>query len=222
MINYMLKVSWIACSILIFISHTAMGSGGSLISSGALGSQCGSETGHRQLIEFQSSGEILSVIPQDGLIRLITLHAPGLNKGHLIIRELDLPDEEKSVQISTPKRYHSHIKRATIYLRPSSSGLSLYQKYENGWRCIEPIKLITTGTSMGANSNELWAYPVDHLGHFRFSKAGADKMTISDHDLFQMGSVRIGIFPWFCAGILFATIAILSLIIHKMELRRGN
>ena len=222
MIYYMLKVSSIACTILIYFSHIAMGSGGSLISAGALGGRCGSETGHRQVVEFQSNGEIFSVTPKDGLIRLITLHAPSLNRGHLIIRELDLPDEEKSVLISTPEKFHSHIKRATIYLRPFSSGLTLYQQHENGWRSIEPIKLITSGASTGANTNELWAYPVAHLGYFRFSKTSADRSTISDHDLFPMGSVRIGIFPWICAGMLFMTIGILSLIIHKMELRRGN
>jgi hypothetical protein len=199
-----------------------MGSGGSLISAGALGRQCGSDTGHRQAIEFQSSGEILSVIPEDGIIRLITLHAPGLNKGHLVLRELDLPDEEKSVLISMPKKFHSQIKRATIYLEPVSSGFTLYQRHENGWRPIEPITLIAPGDLAGSDYKELWAYPVTHLGHFRFTEASADGMSMSDDDLFPMGSVRIGIFPWICAGMLFMTTGILSFIIHKMERRRGN
>ncbi|MFC1788585.1 hypothetical protein ACFLZE_01560 [Thermodesulfobacteriota bacterium] len=228
--NYILRISWIACAFLLFQNNCGWGSGGSIISAGALGRCGGGETGYRQLIKLKVNGGILSAIPQNSPIRLITMYAPGLKDGHLIIRELELPDKQKSVLISAPTNIHSHVKRATIYLSPASSDVLLYQHYDSGWKRLEPIKLITPSHfSDQAGLDEMWAYSVTRLGHFRLSyrplRTHTDSVLISSDrkaGLIPMGSFRRGVFPWICAGFLFITIGTLSYIIHKIECKGAN
>ena len=230
MMHCILRISLIACALLLFQNNCGWGSGGSIISAGALGRFSGGETGHRQLVKLKVNGGILSAIPQNSPIQLITVHAPGLKDGHLIIRELKLPDAQKSVLISVPTTIQSHIKRATIYLSPASSDILLYQQHETSWKRLEPIKLITPShLSNQTGLNEIWAYSVARLGHFRLAYQPLSTHTTSalisadrKAGLIPMGSVRSGIFPWICAGILFITIGTLSYIIHKMECKGAN
>ena len=228
--HYIFRISWIVCAFLIFQNNCGWGSGGSIISAGALGRYSGGETGYRQLVKLKVNGGILSAIPQNSPIRLITVHAPGLKGGNLIIRELKLPDAQKSILISPPTTIHSQIKRATIYLSSAASDVLLYQQHESGWKRLEPIKLITTShLSNQAGLKEMWAYSVARLGHFRISYQplrthSASVLISADRKagLIPMGSVRRGVFPWVCAGILFMTIGTLSYIIHKMECKGTN
>ena len=230
MMHYILKISWIVCVFLFFQNNCGWGSGGSIISAGALGRYSGDETGYRQLVKLKVNGGILSAIPQNSPIQLVTLHAPGLKDGHLIIRELELSDAQKSLLISAPSTLHSLIKRATIYLSPVSSDLLLYQQHGSGWKRLEPIKLITSSQlSNQTGLDEIWAYSVARLGHFRLSYQPlrthpASSLISEDRKagLIPMGSVRRGVFPWICAAILFITISTLSYIIHKMECKGAN
>lgn len=222
MLRKILNINWVAWALFLCSSSSVLGSGGSLISAGALNSPGGSETGYRQLVELKTSGKIFNARPRKGQIRLITLVAPGLIEGHLIIRELDLHGNGVSVLISAPKKIHAQIKRATIFLESASNGMSLYQENEYGWERIEPIPLIATHAPIEGNSKALSAYTVSQLGNFRISNNSAIQQTISDYRMFPMGSVRTGVFPWICAGALFAAIGILSYVIHKMEQQGAN
>ncbi len=221
----LLKISLLSLiSIFVFYSMS-LGSGGSLISAGAIGGYDGNETGYRQLIKLHVNGKILSASPENGAIRMITLYAPGLSDGKLIIRELDLSGQGKTVLISASKKVRTKIKRATIYLEHSAKDVLLYQENENGWECLEPIKLIAPPQIKENGPNEIWAYSISDLGHFRLL-SGADKFqadTVSNLNigLFPMASINSGFFPWVCAGFVFIVIDIFSHIIHKME-RRGT
>ena len=219
----LLKISLLNMFGIFVFCSMSIGSGGSLISAGAIGGYNGNETGYRQLIKLHANGKILSASPENGAIRLITLYAPGLSDGKLIIRELDISDQEKTVLISTSKKVHTKIKRATIYLVPPSKEVLLYRESEIGWECLEPIKLIAPPHIKENGLNEIWAYSISDLGHFRLL-SGADKFqtdTISNPNigLFPMGSINRGLFPWVCAGLVFIIIGILSHIIHKIECR---
>lgn len=223
------RIIWISFLILFFQDNLSWGSGGSIISAGAFGSS-GGDTGHRQLIKLQVNGDLLSAIPQCSSIKLITIHAPGLKGGHLIIRELDLPDSQKSILITVPNGIRTHIERATIYLSSASDNFTLYHQNESGWGVIDPIKLITTSPLLNINGlDEILAYPVDRLGHFRIfyhpqkMRTGAvPNNTDLKTGTIPIGSVRRGLFPCISAGILFIVISILSYIIHKMERAGSN
>ena len=56
MMHYILKISWIVCVFLFFQNNCGWGSGGSIISAGALGRYSGDETGYRQLVKLKVNG----------------------------------------------------------------------------------------------------------------------------------------------------------------------
>jgi hypothetical protein len=219
--KYVVNAYWVICAIILFDYALGWGSGGSMVSSGAFNRLSGNDTGYRQFIKLQDNGDSFIAKPVKSSIRLITLKAPGLKKGTLIIREIDLPNKEKSVLITAPKKACSQIKRATIFLSPPSNTFFFYQEDEDGWQEIQPTRLIAVEESKRRTTDGIWAYPVDQLGHFRLSQnplsVTEDRMSGIKNNLFPMGSLHTGIFPTICAGVVFLFVSILSYVIHKIE-----
>ncbi len=208
--------------IFVFCS-VSLGSGGGVVSAGSFIGYGGNETGYRQLLKLHSNGEILSATPENSTVLMITLYAPGLAGGELIIREIDLSDQEKSILICTTEKIRTKIKRATIYLAPRTKDVLLYQESQNGWECLEPIQLIAPVPLIADGFNEYWAYSVTALGLFRISNGVVSPQTGTvfnpNNGLFPMGSINSGFFPWVCAGLLLNIIVLFSHIVHKMECR---
>ena len=207
---------------LLLPSHPGLGSGGSIISSGPLAGR-GGDTGYRQLLELKGKGDFFWVAPVDSPIRLITINAPGVNGGTLILRELAIEDQKTSLLVSAPDHIRPYILRATLYFSHEGGEVTCYQGIDDGWNRLEAIRMISMGSGQdGVDPDALWACPTDRLGLFVFSyqtpEALIDVTSMVRKDgLVPMGSVQKGIFPWICAGMVFLTIGILSYLIHKME-----
>ena len=226
--KFFVRLTMIAvCACLVFQSHPGFGSGGSVISAGVFGGQ-GGDTGHRQLIALERKGAVLCAIPENSPVRLITIDAPGVKRGHVILRELAIAGEKTSLLVSVPADIGPHIRRAILYLSPAYGKGACYQELDTGWRRVDPIRMIAPSLFHGQGGSEaLWACPVERLGHFVFSPPSpqtelGSPPTEEKAVSIPMGSVRKGVYPWICAGLFFITIGVLSYMIHHMECKESR
>ena len=96
------------------------GSTGGVTAVGAFSSAANDDTGARQWVMLHGTGGLLCGTPNHKLIELITVYAPGRDSGHLILRELKLPNGKQSILLSVPNSLMEKTLRTTIYLKASS------------------------------------------------------------------------------------------------------
>src|SRR5687768_6198908 len=87
---------------LILYSQPGWGTSGGVTNGGIFPKGAAHDTGVREWVKLVKTGEVLSAWPKHSSIALITVYAPSVNGGHLILRELDTADGKKSLLLSAP------------------------------------------------------------------------------------------------------------------------
>ena len=124
-------------------------------------------TGVREWIELENAGGLLKGAPPHDVLKLITVRAPGMERGHLIFRELETFDGRQSFLLTAPDKFADSIKRITLFLQPKSGGLELYEDVEGRWmkRLSQPIRVSQPNGYQGS-PNDLLAFSVKKPGFF--------------------------------------------------------
>ena len=157
---------FMAVNLLVSAQPTS-GSGGFGTSIVALSTEACDDTGVREWVELAGTSGLLCGRPKHKSIQLITVYAPGCDKGHLILRELEAPDASTLLLFSAPAPLMKNILRATIYLKGYHENLTLFEYVGCIWRRRTPQQVCVAATGGREASQEpLLAFSVEGLGLF--------------------------------------------------------
>jgi hypothetical protein len=188
------------------------------------------DTGSREWVELTGNNGLLSGKPKHKNIKLITVYAPGIDKAHLILREIVQADGRKSLLISTPDYLSKVTVRATIFIKSQTENLSL-AKYVNGqWAKIKPQSLrVDTENSINGSQDNLFSFSVSWLGAFMLYEGNPKELTISPKNTRYSsanellgGDIYYGMLPLVTSILLLAIGWITSRLLHKRELNIGK
>jgi len=157
---------FLAVNILVSAQPTS-GSGGFGTSIVTFSTEACDDTGVREWVELAGTSGLLCGRPKHKSIQLITVYAPGCDKGHLILRELEAPDASTLLLFSAPASLMKNILRATIYLKGYRENLILFEYVGGIWRRRTPQQVCVAATGGREASQEpLLAFSVEGLGLF--------------------------------------------------------
>ena len=209
----------------IFFGQPVYGSTGGVTTVGAFSGAANDDTGARQWVMLCGTSGLLCGTPNHKLLKLITVYAPGRDSGHLILRELKLPDGKRSILLSAPKSLMEKTLRATIYLKASSMNSELLERIGDKWVLRHPVQLnFASENSQGAADSDLLAYPVKRIGLYCLSESNSSELvgplavpgdTSGSRSL--GGSVTRGFLPWVSAALLLLIGWVVSYCLHIVE-----
>lgn len=154
-------------SIFLLSAQSVFGSGGSLVSVGPLLGGPSGDTGLRELVILEKKGDFLVGRPSYSAIKLITVYAPGAEENHLILREIDTPEGEKTFLLTATNSLQEKISRITLFVKPDSIYPSLWEYKDETWIPKQPQLIKVVGIKDNNNTEQrLYAYSVNNLGLF--------------------------------------------------------
>ena len=196
-----------------------------VISAGGYATASSGETGSRELIRLTKAGDLLVGRPKQSDIELITVDAPGMVEGHVIIRDISHADGSKSLLLAAPESFSGSTKRATIYVKNHSEKVVLLKHDGTSWirHLPQAIEVIDTKERHSSHYSFL-AFPVNGFGSFWLLDAAEahDTRTIaipagpSAEQLLGGGFSR-GILLCVCAILLLSLGWAISKRTHKIE-----
>ncbi len=203
------------------IAHATMG-GVSTI--GPLLTPGESSTAIREVIDLKKSGDLLIAKPHHGLVAMIALYAPGLNQGHLILRELLTPDGRQTLLLTAPDAVKAKVHRATLYTKGLPDNIVLLENINGIWQERLPQPFLTDSIQAGSESAQvIKAFPIKTLGFYWLLESTAG-VTVSAHapekisaTTLMGGNFTSGIFPSVIGILLFMLFGTVSRYIHKTE-----
>ena len=222
--QYFFMFSWLALtpSQVLAVSSGYLGSGGmtNLLQS--------EDTGFRQRVELRSFGGLLAGRPQASPVVLISIHAPNVSTGHVLLREIRHSPNEVSLLLISPPALESAVQRATIFIKKNKPSLALWEWIDGEWQARAPMRIHVAENRFGASTEqtEILAFSVDKLGLYFLSEADSlnplglrpppwnlDASSLLGGDIFR------GLLPGLSA--LFAVVAgvLLSVCWHHREKR---
>lgn len=213
---------------LILSNHSAFGTSGGVTNVGALASGATEDTGSREWVELLRAGDLLIGRPAIKDIKLITVYAPGVDKSHLILREVKLPDGRSSLFFGAPNKLSRKTLRATIYMKHSSLNLVLLENVEGRWIERRPQAIpITENVRSETLQDVIVAFSVDKLGSYwvleghsqTLGQISSISQKQSASSLLGGGYMR-GILPWAGAFLLLGIGWTLSRWTHSIERNR--
>lgn len=218
----MLLIGVVALSWVPAFSSPVMATMGGMTNVGPLFIQGESTTAIRELVELERSGELLVGKPRHALVDMITLHAPGLRDGHLILRELLTREGKQTLLLTAPESVMSHVQRATLYTRGLEESIALYEQIDDVWvKRLPQTFLIDSSMDTGMPNQMLRAFSVRTLGFYWLLKPSMTQSlqayspeAISPSTLMG-GKFTPGLLPSILGIILFLVCGILSRYIHK-------
>jgi hypothetical protein len=210
---------------LILFSQPVIGSGGGITSVGPFTKGTAGDTGSREWVDLVGKGGLLIGRPNHNIIKLITVYAPGLNKGHLILREIGLPDGKKSLLLSAPDYLLEKTQRATLYVKHHSINMSLLEYDGAKWKQRNPLSLrVDKENNNEVFQEKLLAFTVDGLGLFYLLDGNPSDLTLSNMLLpypsanaLLGGGLPRGLLPWMAAVLLLIGGWVISKLLYTME-----
>lgn len=162
MIKKLLAVCFFLLCKAVFASSIGVMNGGLVAGGGA------DDTGIRERVELTAVGGLLIGHPRHSEIELITVYAPGIEKSHLILREIQQASDKKSLLFTAPDFLTDKIHRATIYLRQPAGNLVFFETVKGEWlqRIPQPFLSVTNNNENTVSDNELLAVSVSGFGPF--------------------------------------------------------
>ncbi len=215
-------ISVITLILTIFFTPGVFATMGGVPTVGPLFSQGESSTAIRELVELERSGELLIAKPQHAFVEMITLHAPGLDDGHLILRELLTQEGQQTLLLTAPEKVITHIDRVTLYTRGLEEHIALYEHIDGEWvKHLPQPMLIDLPKEDGTSEHSLRAFSVKNLGfYWLLNPSMATELQTQSSDAISPrtlmgGKVIPGILPSIFGILLFMVCGVLSRHIHK-------
>ena len=209
-------------------SHAVLATMGGVPSAGPLFTQNESSTAIRELVELEKSGELLVARPRHALVEMITLYAPGLSQGHLILRELLTREGKQTLLLTAPDAVMTHVQRATLYTRGLRENVVLFENVNGVWEKRLPQSFEIESPIAGAVSAQaLRAFSVRTLGfYWLLEPATATSVIYHTPEAISAktlmgGKLTWGLLPSIFGILLFILFGALSRYIHKTEKIRG-
>ena len=203
-------------------SFPVMATMGGMTNVGPLFIQGESTTAIRELVELKRSGELLVGKPRHAFVDMITLHAPGLRDGHLILRELLTREGKQTLLLTAPESVMTHVLRATLYTRGLEESIALYEHIDDVWvKRLPQTFLIDSPVENRMPKQMLRAFSVRTLGFYWLLKPSmtqslqADTQNAISPSTLMGGKITPGLLPSILGIILFILCGILSRYIHK-------
>ncbi|MDY6853600.1 MAG: hypothetical protein SWO11_02665 [Thermodesulfobacteriota bacterium] len=211
--------------LLFFSGQQANATSGSVISGGAVSNGVAEETGFRECVELNGSDGLLYGRPNHKSVQMITAYAPGIDKGHLTLRELATKDAGYLLLLSAPDSLQESVGRVTIYLKHHNQHLALYEYEEEEWHYRRPylIQQVAEGVD-GIGPQNIMAFTMKGLGLFWLAEKNFSELSISTEvphaisaSLLLGGGIFRGILPWIWAFLLLFLARTISRRIYKSE-----
>ena len=203
-------------------SQAVLATMGGVTSVGPLFTQGDSSTAIRELVELEKSGELLVARPRHALVEMITLYAPGLDQGHLILRELLTREGKQTLLLTAPDAVMTHVQRATLYTRGLRENLVLLENVNGVWEKRLPQALVVASIREGGTSTQtLRAFSVKALGFYWLLEPATATSFVSHTPettsarTLMGGGVTWGLLPSIFGIVLFMVFGALSRWIHK-------
>jgi hypothetical protein len=224
----MILRTFVTCVLtLVFVvpfSQAVLATMGGVTSVGPLFTQGDSSTAIRELVELEKSGELLVARPRHALVEMITLYAPGLDQGHLILRELLTREGKQTLLLTAPDAVMTHVQRATLYTRGLRENLVLLENVNGVWEKRLPQSFVIESPIAGAVSAQtLRAFSVQTLGFYWLLEPAAARSVISHAPeatsarTLMGGKLIWGLLPSIFGILLFILLGTLSRYIHRTE-----
>jgi len=219
----MIKQFFAICLLLLSTSVVASSIGtmnGGLVAGGGADS-----TGYRERIELSRSGGLLVGRPKHSSIELITINAPEIADGHLILREIKPSAGRSSLLFSAPDSLVKNTRRITIYLPHDNEDFIFLEAYGGKWIKHELQPFSRTLKSKGsAVEGELLAVSVHGLGPFWLLENGSsttfDPLAENSHQSARLllgGDLKVALQP-LAIAILFLVFGWgISLLVHRLD-----
>ena len=216
----------IAC-VLIFVfgialPHDVRATMGGVTNVGAFLTPIENSTATREWIKLEESGGLLTAKPDHDLLEMITVYAPGIRHGHLILRELKTREGKRTLLLTAPDAVMAHVQRATLYIRGLQDDIVLFENVLGVWEKRLPQALVVASIREGGTSTQtLRAFSVKALG-FYWLLEPATATTFVSHTpettsarTLMGGGVTWGLLPSIFGIVLFMVFGALSRWIHK-------
>jgi len=204
----------------VFPSWATMGGYGNV---GAIMTQGDSSTATREWIELKTSGDLLAARPDHDLLAMITVYAPGLQHGHIILRELTTRDGKRTLLLTAPDEVLAHVQRATLYTRGLDEDMVLFENVHGRWeRRQSQLLVVASPTARNVSTEALRAFPVKTLGFYWLLESSSTPTVISHSPeatsarTLMGGEMTWGFLPSIFGIALFVIFRILSRYIHKV------
>lgn len=125
------------------------------------------DTGARERIELEPAGTLLTGRARISSVERIALLAPGVDRGHLLLREIELADGRRSLLLSAAPRIASKIERATLFMRLPSAHWVVDESAGGQVLRHVPQRIAADAELADSEANgELFAVAVRGLGPF--------------------------------------------------------
>ncbi len=163
-----MKRVWIHLSILCVTALTsvARGSGAGLTNIGTLSTGATGVTGARQWIRLRQTGHLLFGEVGEGTVEFLTISAPGVETGNVILREIEFPDGGKSILLSGQADLQASVERVCIYVRGDPRSSVLLQYHDGDWTEHRPNPVPPNSNDSASRDEVLLEFCVDGLGQF--------------------------------------------------------
>lgn len=195
------KTFYICTVTLLFFTsmlNEGMATMGGMTNVGPIFTQGESSTAIRELVELKPSGELLVARPRHAFVEMITVQAPGLREGHLILRELLTRDGKQTLLLTAPEEIVTQVERVTLYTKGLERSLVMLENINGVWEKHLPQSLLIDSRREEVVSNQmLQAYSARKLGFYWFLKPSMTDTIISHNsDPTSARTLMGGEFTW--------------------------
>ncbi|MCA9472162.1 MAG: hypothetical protein MRJ96_15255 [Nitrospirales bacterium] len=212
----------IICSSVLLCSSVVLGTMGGVTQGGPLFTQGGSSTAVREFVKLEKSGNVLVARPQHAFVKMITVYAPGLSEGHLILRELLTRDGRQTLLLTAPDEIQSRVQRATLYTAGLHESLVLLENVKGVWEKHFSQELAVDQHWSGAEQAETFRiFSVRHLGFYWLVNPSLVDSVVSHSPqvtsarTLMGGEISWGLLPSLLGIACFILLGALSRYIHK-------
>jgi hypothetical protein len=124
--------------------------------------------GSRQLVSLEASGGLLVGVPRLGSLAAVTLRAPGVRGGRLIIREREIAAGDSLLELSASAAVTGGLARVTLYFKTEAEPVRLAHARGGKWIEYDPHEMTI---AHAAGQRKLTGFVLDGLGLFRLVRA---------------------------------------------------
>ncbi|WP_447971555.1 hypothetical protein [Nitrospira sp. M1] len=154
--------------IVFFFTSPSMATMGGISNIGPILTHGDASTATREFVELEKSGRLWIARPSEhSLVAMITLYAPSLESGHIILRELTTSDGQLTLLLTAPDSVRTHVQRVTLYTRGLSETVTLFESVDGKWQKRLPQSLMIDSLRDGnIEPQPLRAFSVKSLGFY--------------------------------------------------------
>lgn len=222
MIQRIFHISILTLLLVVSMLNEGLSTMGGMTNVGPMFTQGESSTAIRELVTLEQSGELFVARPRHAFVEMITLQAPGLQEGHIILRELLTRDGKQTLLLTAPEEVVTQVERVTLYTKGLEGSTVLLENINGVWEKRLPQSLLIDSVGEDVMSNQmLQAYSARQLGFYWFLKPSMTN-TITSHSseptsarTLMGGEFTRGILPSIFGIVLFILCGTLSRYIHK-------